>query len=154
MIGLRLYAALGVGAAFLLLAAWGLRVDHLRDNWRTRYITETGEVTATIRRVTGNVKLQWKDASRQIEGLAISRDSWKAVAGEQTAAIDAMGLETARLQRLNAELRAKALKAIAQRQNAIDKLERSALTPGDKANCQQQIQAANAALDAVFEEGL
>lgn len=152
--GLRLYAALGLGIAFLLLAAWGFRVDHLRDGWRNRYITETGEVTATIRRVTNNPKLKWKDAPEQIEALAVSRESWKSVAGEQTAQIDALGAESERLKKLNAELRAKAQAEIKKRNRLIDRLENDALTPGDRSDCNAQIAAAEAALDAIYAEGL
>jgi len=150
----KLYAMIGFGIAFALLAAWGLRVDNLRDGWRTRYITETGEVTATIRRVTNNNKFQWKDASQQIEALAVSRESWKTVAGEQTAAIDALGAESERLKALNAELRAKAKAEIAKRNRLIDRLENAALTPGDATNVQEQLAACVAALNMIYEEGL
>lgn len=154
MFGISRYIAAGVGLSLILSLGWGLRVDHLRDGWRTRYITETGEVTATIRRVTGNSELKWKDASPQIEALAGSRQRWKNVAGEQSAAIDALGTESQRLKRLNTELRIKAEKIIKDRAKLIDRLVDQAKTPGDREDCQAQIAAAEAALDAIYDEGL
>lgn len=155
MFGLsKIYALAGIGLIAALFITWAFRVDYLRDGWRTRYITETGTVTATIRRVTGNNELKWRDANEQIEALADSRKLWKGVAGEQTAAIDSLGAEAERLRKLNATLRAKAEKEIAKRQRAIDRLAASANDPGERDNCQQQIAAAEAALDLIYQEGL
>jgi hypothetical protein len=157
MFGLGKYLALAGGVALALVLAWGLRVDHLRAGWKLKFETvveQTGVVTASIRRATGNPKLKWKDASAQVDALAASRDGWKSAAETQTAAIDRMGAEADRLKALNAELRARAEKEIARRTVAIDRLDNQALTAGDRDNCQQQIAAAEAALDAIYEEGL
>jgi hypothetical protein len=139
------------------MLAWALRLDNLRANYRIEVLAwrkSTTEVTAKIGKAIENPDLKWEGVPQQIDLIIQSRDAWKTVAGEQTAAIDAMGLETERLKRLNSELRVKALKAIAKRQTAIDRLESQANDPGDRADCQAQITAANAALDEVWKEGL
>lgn len=155
MLGLpKLYAGIGI-ALLLIVTIGGLTLS--RNHWKGRALKveeAAGVVTATIRRVTNNPKLQWKDANEQIEALAVSRESWKTVAGEQTAAIDALGMEAERLRALNAELREKAKAEIAKRNRLIARLDNDALTPGDRDDCQAQIAAAEAALDAIFEEGL
>lgn len=155
--GIRLYGAIAIALAVMGFVGWAFRVNHLRDYWHTAHdqkVYQIEAVTAKIGNAIGNPKLKWKDVPEQVEQIVVSRDSWKTVAGEQTAAIDAMGAETERLQALNADLRARAEKEIAKRKVAIDRLASQATDPGERDNCQQQIAAAEAALDAIYEEGL
>lgn len=155
--GIRLWGVLGAALVVALLFAWALRLDALRADWRGKYLglqKQTYEVTATIGNAIGNKKLKWRDVGEQVVLVAKSRDAWKSVSGEQTAAIDAMGMETQRLQRLNADLRARADKLIRERGKLINRLERQAMDPGDRSNCAAQLQAVDDALNAVFAEGL
>lgn len=152
--GLRLYAAVGAIAAVLLLAAWAFRVDHLRAGWKTKYETETYEVTARIGNAIGNPKLRWGDVPKQIELYADGHNQLIKATNEANAQIDAMGRESDRLLALNADLRAKADKIIKERAKLIDRLAASAKDPGQADDCQAQIAAAEAALDAIYEEGL
>lgn len=152
--GFRLYALLGV-ALTVLAVIGGLTLS--RNYWKGEAVElreSTAVVTATLRRVNNNPKLKWKDANEQIEAMAVSRESWKTVAGEQTAAVEAIGAEAERLRALNAELREKAKAEIKKRNRLIARLDDAALTPGDREDCQAQIAAAEAALDAIYEEGL
>lgn len=152
--GFRLYALLGIVLA--VAAAFGA-LTLSRNYWKGEAVElrdSTAVVTATLRRVNNNPKLEWKDANEQIEAMAVSRESWKTVAGEQTAAVEAIGAEAERLRALNAELREKAKAEIKKRNRLIARLDDSALTPGDREDCQAQIAAAEAALDAIYEEGL
>lgn len=151
--GFRLYALLGIVLA--VAAAFGA-LTLSRNSWKSEALffrETTGTVTATLRRVNNNPKLEWKDANEQIEAMAVSRESWKTVAGEQTAAVEAIGAEAERLRALNAELREKAKAEIQKRNKLIARLDDAALTPGDREDCQAQIAAAEAALDAIYEEG-
>jgi len=155
MFGLnKIYVYIGAGL-IVLATIGGLTLS--RNYWKSEAIEwkdSAGVVTATIRRVTNNPKLQWKDANEQIQALADSRKLWKEVAGEQTIEINALGAEAERLQKLNATLRAKAEKEIAKREKAINRLEDSAKDPGVREDCQAQIAAAEAALDIIYAEGL
>lgn len=150
----KLYAYIGI-SLLVLVTIGGLTLS--RNHWKGEALEwkdSAGVVTATIRRVTNNPKLQWKDANEQIQALGDSRQLWKEVATEQTSQIDALGAETERLKKLNAVLRAKAEKEIVKRQKAIERLAASANDPGDRDDCQAQIAAAEAALDIIYAEGL
>lgn len=98
MFGLsKIYVYIGVGL-IILATIGGLTLS--RNYWKGEAIEwkdSAGVVTATIRRVTNNPKLQWKDANEQIQALADSRKLWKEVAGEQTIEINALGAEAERL---------------------------------------------------------
>ena len=152
--GLRLGVAIALALAVAGFVAWAFRVDHLRAYWHDRYVTETGTVNASIANAIGNPDLKWKDVSQQVDRYAKGHAELQRQTIAANATINAMGAEAARLKRLNADMRAKADKAIAQRQTAIDRLARQALDPGERENCQQQIAAAQAALDLIYEEGL
>lgn len=152
--GFKLYGAIGLAVIAALFVAWAFRANHLRAYWHDRYDTETVQVTAQIANAVGNPKLKWKDVGAQVDAYAKGHDALIVATSEANARIEAMGAESDRLKRFNAELRAKADIAIAARAKAIDRLEQSALTPGDRADCQAQIAAAQSALDAVYEEGL
>ena len=80
--GIRSY--IGIFLALSILATiGGLTVS--RNYWKGEAVElrdSTAVVTATLRRVNNNPKLEWKDANEQIEAMAVSRESWKTVAGE------------------------------------------------------------------------
>lgn len=157
MFGLS-YARLAVfGILALAIAgfvAWAFRVDNRRAYWHNKYDVETSQVTAHIANAIGNPDLRWKDVGKQVDLYASGHLKLVIATDEANARIDAMGAESERLKSLNAELRAKADKAIASRGKAIARLEQSALTPGDRDDCQSQIAAAQKALDEVYAEGL
>jgi formylmethanofuran dehydrogenase subunit E len=135
---------------FALFVAWALRVDHLRG----KHLADKIAVTAQVAKAVGNPKLKFADIGRQVELTVQSRDEWKASTIEQTAAINAMGKERERLLALNADLRAKAKAEIAKREVLINRLDSQSLTAGGREDYQAQIQAVEAALDAIYEEGV
>lgn len=156
-----LYAKIAAGLAVLAFVGWAFRVDHLRAYWRETHLTfkeqvaeEKAVVTARIGRAIGNPKLKWKDVSKQVEDFAAGYDQLVTETNTANAQIDAMGAESERLKALNADLRVRAEKIIRERAKLIDRLAASANDPGEREDCQAQIAAAEAALDAVFEEGL
>lgn len=157
MFGLSKYLIGGAGIALALSLAWGLRVDHLRAGWKSKYeaaSVQAGKVLASIRLASDNPKLAWREASEQVALIGESRKAWKGTAELQSSRIDEMAAESMRLKALNAELRAKADKAIAKRETAIRKLQSGVLDAGDRANCAQQLFEAEKALDLVYQEGL
>lgn len=154
---LRLMMWLGIGLAFALLLGWALRVDALRANWKLRFeglTKEAGVVLAVTRRESGNRRLAWRGTAEQIELLGAAKRQWQEVARDQSNRIAELGTETTRLRQLGEAERLKAERAIAQRNNALSRLERQALTPGDREDCEAQLRSAQEALDLVFEEGL
>lgn len=144
------YIKIGVGVAFIGVTAWGLRVDHLRAEWKE--LAES--ITLSIGEASGNRGLKPKDAALQVTLLGKSRDEWKSVAGTQKDRIDLLGSETERLKNLSEELRKQAQAAIAKRDDAARRLADQAISPGDRADCAAQLRDAEATLDLVFEEGL
>lgn len=148
-LGLYIAAALAI-AGFV---AWAFRVDHLRAYWHDKYDSETTQVTAQIANAIGNPKLRWRDVGTQVDAYATGHNRLLVATDEANARIDAMGAESERLKHLNAELRAKADKIIKERSKLIERLEASANEPGDVSDCQAQLAAVEAALDAVIEEG-
>jgi phage-related tail fiber protein len=152
----RLVAGIG-GIALALALGWGLRVNSLRAHWHGKFDTLNGEavvVLAAAGRAADNPKLRWADVPEQIELLGASRKAWKGTAELQSSRIDALGVEAARLQALNADLRTRAQAAIARRDVAIRRLDRDALTPGERVDCARQLIEAEAALDLVYREGI
>ena len=157
MLGLSKYIYAAGGLALALALAWGFRVDQLRGQWRDKYETlaaEAGNLLYEIRAASGNDKLKWQDAPQQVRAVGASLTEWRMVASKQSAEIDRMAFDAARMQKLNAELRAKAEVELRKRKAAFDRLDAQASDPGDRADCIAQIKAAEAALDAIYEAGL
>lgn len=155
--GLRLYAAIGVGAAFAVLLAWALRLDHLRADWRDKFdaLTEqaAGVLVAT-RVASGNDALKWESVPGQVIALGEANRDLKASLAEQNRTIDEMAREAVRLRARADELRAIADRAQAQRQAALARLSDMAITPGTRDDCMQLLREAEEALDLVREAGL
>lgn len=152
--GFRL--AIAIAGPLLILAlisglAWS------RSHWKGKYdaiSSEAGVLLYEVRQASGNQKLKWKDAPAQVRALGTSLTEWKAAAAEQSATIDRMAFDARRMQKLNAEYRAKAEVELRKRQAAFERLDAQASDPGDRADCIAQIKAAEAALDAIYEAGL
>lgn len=157
MFGLNRAVLAGGGIAIALVLAWGMRVDHLRGKWQGKFdaLTElVVPVMVEIRLASDNPKLSIADAPEQVRLIGASRRAWQDVADMQSTQIDAMALESARLKALNAEQVTRAKAAIVKRDTAIRRLEREALTPGERVDCARQLLDAEAALDLVYQEGL
>ena len=155
MTGLGTYIRAAVGLAFVLLLAWALRLDYLRDHWRGKFnalSNEAAAVLVAVREAADNPKLQWRDVPKQIDAIDASLTEWKGAAETQSAMIDAMGRDSDRLRAENAALVKKIAAANAKREAAIARLDNDALDPGDRADCWAQIRAADAALNQLYEE--
>lgn len=138
------------------LLAWGLRVDHLRADWRDKFLnltSEAGRVLASVRIASDNPKLEWKDTAKQVDLLDASLTEWKGAAQMQSTQIDTMGRETERLRAENSALAAKVRALNAKRSAAIARLEQDAADPGDVADCWAQIREAEDALNQLYKEG-
>lgn len=155
--GIKLYLKIGAGIVAAAFIAWVIRIDYLRNDWKTKYevlSTQAGDVLYEIRVASGKKKLAWADVPAEIRDLDHARDSWKMASNAQSVAIDRMAFDTAKMKKLNAELRAKAQVELEKRKAAYERLDKQAMTPGDRADCIAQIKAAEAALDTIYEAGL
>lgn len=155
MIRTYIYAAAGV--VLLGVLAWGLRVDHLREGWKTRYETldeEAGIVLEATKFASGNDKLEWQGAPGQIMVLGKNYRDAKAAIAEQNRAIDDMAREAVRLRKKAEELQAIANRAEAQRRAALRRLSDMTITPGTREDCMTLLREAEEALDLVREAGL
>ena len=162
--GIRAYLMLGVGLAFALVLAWGMRVDHLRGQWKLKFDGLSHEVTIVlpaIREASGNDKLQWRPGkhdetavAEQVRLLGKAKATWQQTATDQSQRIAELGTEAERLKRLSDEARKQAERAIAQRNTALAKLEQMELTPSERLTCEQQLKAAEDALDIAYRSGI
>lgn len=154
---LKTYLYGAAGLLFIALLAWGLRVDHLRDGWKTRYETltdEAGAVLAATRIAAENDDLQWDGTAGQVLALGEANRSMKAAIADQNRAIDDMAREAVRLRKRAEELQAIANRAEAQRREALRRLSDMTITPGTRADCLVLLREAEEALDLVREAGL
>lgn len=151
-------SAVGIATMLIIAAllAWGLRLDHLRGDWRDKFLnltSEAGRVLASVRIASDNPRLEWKDTAKQIDLLDASLTEWKGAAEMQSAQIDSMGRETERLRAENSALAARVRALNAKRSAAIARLEQDATDPGDVADCWAQIREAEDALNQLYKEG-
>lgn len=157
MFGLSKYLIGGSAIALALSLAWGMRVDHLRADWKGKYeilSQVSGDILVSVRRAAGSKSIKLVEAAEQIDLISTSRKAWMGTAKLQSSRIDEISNETLRLKALNAELRQKAEAAIAKRDTAIKRLATEALTPGERTDCAKQLFDAEAALDLVYQQGL
>jgi hypothetical protein len=151
---LKLYGSIGL--ALVLVVTLGL---HRAGDRRVRAQLDTltnqaGAVLVATRAASDNPSLRWVDVAEQIGRIGKSQREWRATADLQTARINDLGLETARLKALNADLRKQAEAHIAKRQQVIARLETQALSPGERSDCARQLRLVEEALDLVFREGM
>lgn len=151
---LKLYGSIGL--ALILVVAIGIhRAGDRRVRAQLDTLTnEAAAVLVATRIASDNPSLRWIDAAGQIGMIGKSRREWKATADLQTARINDLGLETARLKAINADQRKQAEAHIAKRQQVIARLESQALTPGERSDCARQLRMIEEALDLVFREGM
>jgi hypothetical protein len=138
------------------LLAWGMRVDHLREGWKARYgalSEQAGRVLASVRIASGNPKLKWEQTADQVEALDASLTEWRGTARTQSALIDTMGRDAARLRAENAALAEKVKALNAKRAALVARLSEDALEPGDRADCWAQLRATEDALNLLYREG-
>lgn len=154
---LRRYLYGAAGLVFLLVLAWGLRVDHLRADWKDRFeglTLEAASVLGSTRRASDNPELEWKDAAQQIDLLGEDHRAAKQAISEQNQAIDDMAREAVRLRKRADELQRIADQAAAQRREALRRLSDMTLTPGTRADCETLLAEAEEALNLVRDAGL
>lgn len=148
---------LGIGGVIAVLLAMTSCARSDAKRWHDRYDSLAYEVRVmldTVREVSGNKRLDWKNAHVQVRFLGESRDNWRHAAELQRQHIRALAAESERLKKLSADAQAKARKAIAQREDAIRRLDEEALAPGDRSDCARQIREAEAVLDSIYRSGL
>lgn len=142
------------GSLLIIVTIVGLAWS--RGYWKERterWEDEAGVVTAAAATLTENPKLQWKDVAQQLGLFGTAHNQLLKATREVTVAINQQGAETKRLKKLNAELRVKADKLIAERSKLLGRLAQRSLDPGDRENCQEQLGAIVRALNEIYEEG-
>ena len=156
MFGTTRILGIAGGVALACALAWGVSWKWDAQKWQGKVDALTALVVPLMVevRLASDPSLSIKDAPEQVRLIASSRKAWKDLSATQSAQFDVMALESARLKSLNADLRKTAQAAIVKRDTAIRRLEREALSPGERADCARQLFDAEAALDLVYREGL
>jgi intein/homing endonuclease len=110
-------------------------------------------VRAVAADITENPKLKKEDVPVQLANYGAANRELLRATKEVTVAINEQGAESKRLKQLNADLRAKAEKLIAERSKLVSRLAERSLDAGDRDNCQEQLGAVVRALNEIYEEG-
>lgn len=157
MTGFGILRAIGVrGGIIIALALFAALCWHKWGVWKDKFgdlSDEAAQVVIAVRDMSGNPKLQWKDVPQQLDLLDKSLTEKTVALDQQTAAVDALGAETARLRAENSE-QAKKIAALNRKRDAlIARLNDDALEPGDRADCWAQVRAAEDALNLLYREG-
>lgn len=153
-----LRSAVGIVTILIIvgLFAWGVRVDHLREGWKSRFddlVDQSGKVLAAVRIASDNPKLKWQDTAAQVEALDASLTQWRGTARTQSDLIDTMGRDSERLRAENDALKVKVRELNQKRASLIAQLQQDALDPGDRADCWAQLRATEDALNLLYREG-
>ena len=160
--GITKWGMIGLLFALLAVSAWGARVDHLRAYWKERaYVVRINleSVTSEIGAQSNNPGLRVVDDNiepvlGQVQALGRAKREWQDVATTQSNRIAELGEEQYRLERLLARERRRAEQLIAERNDALNRLQNMELTPEEAQSCEEQLLAAENALDIIFAEGL
>lgn len=157
MTGLGILRAIGVrGGIIIALVLFSALCWHKWGVWKEKFgdlSDEAAQVVIAVRDMSGNPKLQWKDVPQQIDLLDKLLTEKTTLLDQSTAAVNALGEETARLQAENAEM-AKKIAALNRKRDAlIARLNDDALDPGDRADCWAQVREAEEALNLLYREG-
>lgn len=147
-------AAYAIGSLLVLITIAGLAWS--RGYWKER--SENADVwIETVRAVsadiTENKDLKREDVAVQLTLYGEANRKLLQATEQVTAAINQQGEEAKRLKALNADLRVKAEKLIAERSKLVGRLAERSLDAGDRDNCQEQLGAVVRALNEIYEEG-
>ena len=146
-------AAYAIGSLLLLIFIGGLLWD--RGNWKDKaegLESWVVTVTAVAADITKNPGLKREDVAVQLTNYGAANRELLRATNEVTAAINQQSAEAERLKQLNADLRVKADKLIAERSKLIGRLADRSLDAGDRENCQEQLGGVVRALNEVYEE--
>lgn len=151
---IRRYLTIGLGVLLLAALGWGLRVDHLRADYKAT----VDRVLVSIEIVTGR-KVKEDAAPVTIEAVGIQRDRLRqernearGIVDQQTASIRAAGAETERLRKLSQRDRDLAEATIRQRDEWIRRAQ-AAETRTQRLTAQAEMEECNAVLDALYSDG-
>lgn len=146
--------AIALGSVLVMVLIAGLLWS--RGYWKERYegLDEWAvSVTAVTADITENKDLKREDVPVQLTLYGEANRKLLQATEEVTAAINQQGEESKRLKALNAELRVKADKLIAERSKLVGRLAERSLDAGDRENCQEQLGAVVRALNDIYEGG-
>jgi hypothetical protein len=152
--GIRLYAALGVGIAFALLLAWGVRVDHLRGVYHGRL----DAVSLALK----NAGLGKPKAGEEANGVKLlasyfarataERDTARALVDVQSQSIDTLHAETERYAR-EAEANRKMIAAAVKERNAWISRAKAAETRTERLSAEQEVAECESVLNDLYASG-
>ena len=149
------YVAIGTLIALAGVTAWGLRVDHLRGQWKDRAVI----ITAAIADVAGVDKLSPKRAVETIWEIGRTRDQYKrerdaakSVIITQTDSINVYEAESTRLKHQSAEYRAEIARLTKQRNHWIAEADKAS-TRTQRLNAEAEVKICEEAMDGLYDAG-
>jgi len=149
-----LYLLGGIVVLAIAAAVWAHLARDARTERRLATITEqAATVVLRTRDASDNPKLTWALVPGQIVALGEANKRLKGAIAEQNATIDQWAREAAERRAEASEWKRIADKAQAQRQSALKRLSRDAVTPGTRDDCMTLLQEAETALDLARENG-
>jgi hypothetical protein len=151
------YVSAGMATILLLTSIYLGIALHKWDHWKAAaedLQRQVNTVVIALREATNNPEADWATAPGQIRALGDSNKALKTSITAQNERIDEMAAEAVKLRAHAVELQQIADRAKAQRQAAYTRLSQMAITPGERADCEQLVKEANDALDIVHGAGL
>lgn len=144
------YAFPIIGLGIALLITRGTLADVKGDFAKLQQ--ETAQVLLVIREVADNPRLKWIDAGKQVRAVGDARDQWKRTSDAQTAAVEAMEAETARMRKVAEARQREIASLVRQRDRLATELASNRAT--NRLQAQEELRHVEEALDSVFAAGL
>ncbi|WP_158010786.1 hypothetical protein [Tardibacter chloracetimidivorans] len=135
-----------IGLGIALLITRGTLADVKDDLAKLQQ--ETAQVLLVIREVADNPRLKWIDAGKQVRAVGDARDQWKRTSDAQTAAVEAMEAETARMRKVAESQQARIAKLVRQRDQLANKL--SANKSTERLSDAEELRRVEKTLDDLF----
>ncbi|API58107.1 hypothetical protein BSL82_01335 [Tardibacter chloracetimidivorans] len=139
-----------IGLGIALLITRGTLAD-VKDELH-KLQQETAQVLLVIREVADNPRLKWVDAGKQVRAVGDARDQWKRTSDAQTAAVEAMEAETARMRKVAEARQREIASLVRQRDRLATELASNRAT--NRLQAQEELRHVEEALDSVFAAGL
>lgn len=150
----RGYIRLGLGIAFALLVAWGLRVDHLRAGYKQQLATIKIAFEDIGEKVGGYDKLPVAVYAVDIDrkNLRAERDDARGRVATQTNSIRALEAESKQAIRL-AETQRMQIEELTRQRDTWIRVARNASTRTERLSAEEEAKQCEDAMDRLYQQG-